>query len=145
MGVQLEVHLVLTWRPGLPRWREYWTSASAGMCKEQSEPEVSESLESVDGRVARTCGGARSRSRRVDTLFLLLFLITGNPRHHKHNSHHEHYLSLHTQCWNMSWGQPQQAGLQVLEIQMSGKGWVHHRGWHQLEFETGFQWLVWQI
>jgi len=35
MGVQLEVLLEVTWRPGFPLWVEYWTSAPAGICREQ--------------------------------------------------------------------------------------------------------------
>ena len=49
-------------------------SASGGMCRGQSEPEESESLlESVEGKVARTCGGVLSLSRCVGTLYLRLF------------------------------------------------------------------------
>ena len=47
------------------------------MCREQSESEFSPALESEDGRLARTCGGALSLSRRVGTLCRLLFPITG--------------------------------------------------------------------
>ena len=54
MGVQVEVQLDVTFRPGLPQQVEYCTSAPGGICREQSEPESESLSEPLDCRVART-------------------------------------------------------------------------------------------